>query len=201
MDIGKYYKITDSETGLAWTIKNASMDNTAQLVLEEYTGADNQLFYMEEAETEGQYLLKMKHSELYLTVNEDGNITQEERNSAKNQIFMFELIEDKKSISIISKWFEEHDEYKKTGISYNIDDDDEIELCCIYKNGDVEGFVAFENDNIEYVTFMPEGCKVKLMQTENRGVLAVGCVNNAGVTEVYDVVFEDGVLKLVLFAE
>lgn len=47
LSVDKYYKITDTESGLVWAIKDSSMDNTAQLVLEEYTGADNQLFYVE----------------------------------------------------------------------------------------------------------------------------------------------------------
>ena len=47
LSLDKYYKITDPNTGLAWAIENSSMDNTAKLILEEYTGADNQLFYVE----------------------------------------------------------------------------------------------------------------------------------------------------------
>ncbi len=47
LSLDKYYKITDPKSGLVWAIENSSMDNTAKLILEEYTGADNQLFYVE----------------------------------------------------------------------------------------------------------------------------------------------------------
>ena len=47
LSLDKYYKITDPDTGLVWAIENSSMDNTAKLILEEYTGSDNQLFYVE----------------------------------------------------------------------------------------------------------------------------------------------------------
>ena len=47
LSLDKYYKITDPDTGLVWAIENSSMDNTAKLILEEYTGSDNQLFYDE----------------------------------------------------------------------------------------------------------------------------------------------------------
>jgi hypothetical protein len=35
----------------------------------------------------------MKHSELYLTVNEDGTITQEEKDANKVQVFKFDVAE------------------------------------------------------------------------------------------------------------
>lgn len=195
------FTIVNMATGKAVDISGGNAEAGAKLITYNLTKADNQLFYMESGEEENSYFLKMKHSELYLTVNEDGTITQEEKDSAKNQVFTFELIEDKKSVSVICKWFEENDAYKRTGISYNVDDDEESELCCSYKNGDVTGIVVFEGDNVEHVAFLPEGYTIKLVGTTNRGVLAVGCVNTAGETEVYDIVFEDGGVKLALFTE
>lgn len=47
LDMGQYYSIIDTESNLAWTVENASMDNQARVVLEEYTGADNQKFNVE----------------------------------------------------------------------------------------------------------------------------------------------------------
>ncbi len=47
LDMGQYYKIEDKKSGLCWTIENSSMDNTAKVVLEKYTGADNQKFSVE----------------------------------------------------------------------------------------------------------------------------------------------------------
>ncbi|MCD8049703.1 MAG: RICIN domain-containing protein [Clostridia bacterium] len=90
MPVGDAYTIVDVATGKAIDISGGSTDAGASLIAYNLSKDDNQLFYME-ASGDG-YLLKMKHSELYLTVNDDGTITQEERDSSKNQVFVFETL-------------------------------------------------------------------------------------------------------------
>ncbi len=81
------FTIVDATNGKAVDISGASTDAGAQLIAWDLSKADNQCFYMEESGN--GYLLKMKHSGLYLTYNSDGTITQEQRDSSKNQIFTF----------------------------------------------------------------------------------------------------------------
>lgn len=88
------YTIVNPTTGKAIDISGGSTEAGAKLIAYDLSKNDNQLFYMEETETEGEYLLKMKHSELYLTVNEDGTITQEEKDGEKMQVFVFSEIEE-----------------------------------------------------------------------------------------------------------
>ncbi len=85
------YTIVNMGTGKAIDISGGNTAAGAKLITYDLSKNDNQLFYMEEVE--GGFMLKMKHSELYLTVNEDGTITQEEKDNAKVQVFVFEIIE------------------------------------------------------------------------------------------------------------
>lgn len=85
------FTIVNMATGKAIDISGANTEAGAKLITYELSKNDNQLFYMEK--TENGFNLKMKHSELYLTLNEDGTITQEEKSDAKNQEICFEVIE------------------------------------------------------------------------------------------------------------
>ena len=87
MPVGDAFTIVDTVTGKAVDISDGSREAGARLITYNISKADNQCFYMEK-EGDG-YLLKMKHSGLYLTYNEDGTITQEERDPAKKQVFIF----------------------------------------------------------------------------------------------------------------
>lgn len=85
------YTIVNMATGKAVDISGANTEAGAKLITYDLSKNDNQLFYMEK--TENGFNLKMKHSELYLTVNEDGTITQEEKDNTKVQEFIFDVIE------------------------------------------------------------------------------------------------------------
>lgn len=87
--VGDTFTIVNPATGKAIDISGGNVEAGAKLIAYDLSKNDNQLFYMEKNEEEGQYLLKMKHSELYLTVNEDGTITQEEKDNTKAQVFTF----------------------------------------------------------------------------------------------------------------
>lgn len=85
------YSVANTASGKSIDINGGSTEAGAKLIVYDRTQSDNQCFEMEE--TEGGYLLKMVHSGLYLTYNEDGSITQEERDEAKAQVFVFTEIE------------------------------------------------------------------------------------------------------------
>ena len=91
MKVGETFTIVSMGTGKAIDISGGNTDAGAKLITYDLSKNDNQLFYMEEVK--GGYNLKMKHSELYLTVNELGTITQEEKDDAKAQVFVFDIIE------------------------------------------------------------------------------------------------------------
>ena len=67
-----------------FTIKDASMNSGAFLIIAEYTGADNQKFII--SKEDGFYFIKAKHSGLYLTVTTDDSnkVIQTEK---KTEIF------------------------------------------------------------------------------------------------------------------
>ena len=81
------FTIVDTASGEAVDVSGANTEAGAKLITWTLSRNDNQCFYMEQY-GDG-YLLKMKHSELYLTYNEDGTITQEERDASKMQVFTF----------------------------------------------------------------------------------------------------------------
>ncbi len=90
MPVGDFYTIVSVASGKAIDINGGSADAGAKLIAYDLSKNDNQLFTMEAVdEAKGEYLLKMKHSGLYLTVHEDGTITQENRDSSKTQVFTF----------------------------------------------------------------------------------------------------------------
>ena len=85
------FTIVNMGTGKAIDISGGNTAAGAKLITYDLSKNDNQLFYMEEVE--GGQSLKMKHSELYLTVNEDGTITQEEKSDDASQVFVFNVLE------------------------------------------------------------------------------------------------------------
>lgn len=90
MPVGDAYTIVYVKTGKAIDISGGNTEAGAKLIAWDLSKNDNQLFYMEKTGKDNEYLLKMKHSELYLTVNEDGTITQEARDESKTQVFTVE---------------------------------------------------------------------------------------------------------------
>ena len=85
------FTIVNMGTGKAIDISGGNADAGTKLITYDLSKNDNQLFYMEEVKD--GYNLKMKHSELYLTVNEGGTITQEEKDADKAQLFVFDIVE------------------------------------------------------------------------------------------------------------
>lgn len=79
------YTISFAKTGNLIDILDVSTEAGKIAILWESTGAENQMFVKEEVE--GGVMLKAVHSSLYLTVNPDGTVTQEEKDSSKKQVF------------------------------------------------------------------------------------------------------------------
>ncbi len=88
VQVGDAYTIVDTASGKAIDISGGNTEAGGQLITWTLSKNDNQCFYREESGN--GYLLKMKHSNLYLTYNDDGTITQEQRDSSKRQVFTFE---------------------------------------------------------------------------------------------------------------
>ena len=74
-----------TKEGTLIDILDLSTDAGKAAILWSATGATNQLFAKEDVE--GGVMFKAVHSELYLTVNADGTVTQEAKDAAKNQVF------------------------------------------------------------------------------------------------------------------
>ena len=74
-----------TKEGTLIDILDLSTDPGKAAILWSNTGANNQMFVKEDAE--GGVMFKAVHSELYLTVNADNSVTQEAKDSAKNQVF------------------------------------------------------------------------------------------------------------------
>ncbi len=79
-----------SEEGTMIDILDLSTEAGKAAILWSATGAENQQFVKQEVE--GGVMFMAVHSNLYLTVNEDGTVTQEEKDSAKAQIFTIEAL-------------------------------------------------------------------------------------------------------------
>lgn len=82
-DIEGYVQVVNKDTGLSFDILDAHTEPGVKLITYDFYGSDNQLFQMEN--TADGFRLKNKKSELYLTVNSDGSVTQEEKGN--NQVF------------------------------------------------------------------------------------------------------------------
>lgn len=88
VDENGYIQITNKTTGLSMDILNANTAEGEKLITYDYYGSDNQIFVMEDAFM--GFRLKNKNSNLYLTVNEDGSVTQQKK--GENQVFTMEQI-------------------------------------------------------------------------------------------------------------
>ncbi len=80
------YKIIDTDTGLSLDVMDSSTEAGAEVLVYEYYGNANQLFTLEAVN--GGFRIKNKNSGLYVTVNPDGQITQEKK--GLNQTFTVE---------------------------------------------------------------------------------------------------------------
>lgn len=72
-------------SGEAMDILDFSLEEGQKVILWSSTGGDNQKFIKEEAE--GGVRFKGVQSGLYVTVNDDGTVTQEAKSNAKKQVF------------------------------------------------------------------------------------------------------------------
>lgn len=79
-----------TKEGTLIDILDLSLDASKAAILWSATGAENQMFVKEEAD--GGVMFKAVHSNLYLTVNEDGSVTQEEKGTG-NQVFTVTVAE------------------------------------------------------------------------------------------------------------
>lgn len=79
------HTLSYSATGNLIDILDLSTNAGAGAILWSATGAENQMFVKETVD--GGVMFKAVHSELYLTVNADGTVTQEAKDDAKNQVF------------------------------------------------------------------------------------------------------------------
>jgi rhamnogalacturonyl hydrolase YesR len=85
---GSAYALKNVSNAESMDVSEESQNAGAQVITWEYKASDNQLFYLEKSGN--GYLIKMKHSGLYLTYNSNGTFTQEYRDTAKSQVFTFE---------------------------------------------------------------------------------------------------------------
>lgn len=81
---GDTYRIA-SKDGSVIDILDLSVEPGAAAILWSVTGADNQMFAKEDSVNGSMF--KCLRSELYLTVNPDGSVTQEKKDKSKNQTF------------------------------------------------------------------------------------------------------------------
>ncbi len=79
------YTLTYTKEGTLIDILDLSVEAGKAAILWSNTGANNQMFTNEIVD--GGVMFKAVHSELYLTVNADGSVTQEAKDDSKNQIF------------------------------------------------------------------------------------------------------------------
>lgn len=82
---GDTYRIVSAGDGNVIDILDLSEEPGAAAILWSITGEDNQMFVKED--TENGSMFKCIHSDLYLTVNDDGSVTQEEKDESKIQTF------------------------------------------------------------------------------------------------------------------
>ncbi len=79
------YRIASAADGSVIDILDLSEEPGAAAILWSVTGEDNQMFVKEDSENGAMF--KCVHSNLYLTVNDDGSVTQEEKDGSKIQTF------------------------------------------------------------------------------------------------------------------
>ena len=75
IDDKKYYILRDKKTGKVATVKDASLDNETPLVLEDFKGADNQLFFIEKYGDTIRFFVKHSGSSIQLDDSGIANMT------------------------------------------------------------------------------------------------------------------------------
>ena len=92
-------------------IVDGSKDTGAQIQIWTYLGVEQQQFYIEKTD-DGYYSIKSLMSDLYLTVNDDNNITQQMWNNLPNQKWIFQ--KNSNEYNIISLYNNSAMEYSNT---------------------------------------------------------------------------------------
>ncbi len=85
------YRLQNVKTGKAIDVPSDSKDAGKTLILYAMTGGGNQN-YVPVRSSDGKYLMQCYNSKLYMTVGEDGTITQEEKTEKDNQRFTLEIV-------------------------------------------------------------------------------------------------------------
>ncbi len=85
------YRLSNKKTGKAIDVPSDSMDSGKVLIQYAFTGGGNQNYVMVR-NTDGTYFVQCFNSKLYMTVAEDGSITQEELTQADNQKFDLQVV-------------------------------------------------------------------------------------------------------------
>jgi hypothetical protein len=81
----------NASTGEVIDILDLSVEPGAKAIVWSVTGEENQVFIKEDVD--GGSLFKCVNSSLYLTVGDDGTLTQEERDESKAQVFEITVAE------------------------------------------------------------------------------------------------------------
>ncbi len=82
-----FYSFTNRGNGNSPDVPNGQTDSGVKLIQYSANNNDNQRFALEKKD--GVWYVKVKHSELYLTADGEGSITQEEFTGEENQRFVF----------------------------------------------------------------------------------------------------------------
>jgi hypothetical protein len=91
-DLGdNQYRIMNASTGEVIDILDLSVEPGAKAIVWSVTGEENQVFIKEDVD--GGSLFKCVNSSLYLTVGDDGTLTQEERDESNAQVFEITVAE------------------------------------------------------------------------------------------------------------
>ena len=85
------YRLQNKKTGKAIDVPSDSKDAGKTLIQYAFTGGGNQNYVPVRGE-DGTYFVQCYNSKLYMTIAEDGTITQEELTKAENQKFTLEAV-------------------------------------------------------------------------------------------------------------
>lgn len=85
------YRLQNKKTGKAIDVPSDSKDAGKTLIQYAFTGGGNQNYVPVRGE-DGAYFVQCYNSKLYMTIAEDGTITQEELTKAENQKFTLEVV-------------------------------------------------------------------------------------------------------------
>lgn len=85
------YRLENKKTGKAIDVPSDSKESGKALIQYAFTGGGNQN-YVPVRQPDGTYTIQCYSSELFMTIGEDGTITQEELTTADNQKFTLEVV-------------------------------------------------------------------------------------------------------------